>query len=536
MKMICILLMLASAPGGDFEGAVLRITGADCLEELPQDELERFHSLAENPVHINTAGRARLLASGLFSVYQAASLLERRASAGDILSVTELGLVDGFSPQLARDLAHFVSLSPSSARGASDAKTKGDKLRQTLVLRGSGRAAGTLSAAWRTRYAAEAGSKASLRLTLGNTLSDPQTHLPPTVSIAVYGRGKLSQMVFGDFSARFGQGLVAWSGFRMSGYGTADSFLLKPSGIGITGSASSEMKGIAATWDIGRWSASAAYSFSGSQPVANLTGHFRSASIGLNATSRAVSVDWHAAGRGASFFGEAAAAYDGEVSALSGLLWIPRYGTKAALLGRWLGTSGRQYSGAALAFENRWTAASLDLGYRADKALMQHKASVQLRRNFRLGRADVGPALKMSARLRPSDAARWRTALRADCAAISGPFRTALRYEFCHCRSTAHLCYIESGYSRETAGIFVRASVFRIDDWEDRIYVYERDAPGTFNVPAYYGRGFSASVFARLRFRRRHSLWLRIAALQYPWQATARPGRLDASLQYRLQL
>lgn len=51
---------------------------------------------------------------------------------------------------------------------------------------------------------------------------------------------------------------------------------------------------------------------------------------------------------------------------------------------------------------------------------------------------------------------------------------------------------------------YLRVTGFVIDNWPDRIYVYERDAPGTFSVPAYYGRGasFSAVGSAKWRFGR----------------------------------
>ena len=39
------------------------------------------------------------------------------------------------------------------------------------------------------------------------------------------------------------------------------------------------------------------------------------------------------------------------------------------------------------------------------------------------------------------------------------------------------------------------------DNWNDRIYCYERDAPGSFNIPAYYGRGWAASLVGRLKLR-----------------------------------
>ena len=41
-----------------FESAVLFLSGASCLEELPQDELERYQDLADHPLDLNLAGRA----------------------------------------------------------------------------------------------------------------------------------------------------------------------------------------------------------------------------------------------------------------------------------------------------------------------------------------------------------------------------------------------------------------------------------------------------------------------------------------------
>ena len=84
--------------------AVLLLTGASALEELDAEVLERFDALASRPVRINTATESRLVASGLFSRYQAASIADYRRSSGDILSVAELALLDGFCFETARAL------------------------------------------------------------------------------------------------------------------------------------------------------------------------------------------------------------------------------------------------------------------------------------------------------------------------------------------------------------------------------------------------------------------------------------------------
>ena len=96
------------------------------------------------------------------------------------------------------------------------------------------------------------------------------------------------------------------------------------------------------------------------------------------------------------------------------------------------------------------------------------------------------------------------------------------------CAGTAWLAYAEGGCKTERLGLFVRTGLFLVDDWDDRIYVYERDVPGCFNVPAYYGRGWNASLCGSLRWR--HSrLYLRIGGIHY---VTDKPDRSECRLQY----
>ncbi|MCQ2156600.1 MAG: hypothetical protein MJY57_05335, partial [Bacteroidales bacterium] len=89
----------ADGSGGELtvERAVLRITGAADVSEIPVNDLENFQDLFRRPLRLNEASRGKLLASGLFSSYQVESLLDWRSRHGDILSATELSVVDGFN-------------------------------------------------------------------------------------------------------------------------------------------------------------------------------------------------------------------------------------------------------------------------------------------------------------------------------------------------------------------------------------------------------------------------------------------------------
>jgi hypothetical protein len=81
--------------------------------------------------------------------------------------------------------------------------------------------------------------------------------------------------------------------------------------------------------------------------------------------------------------------------------------------------------------------------------------------------------------------------------------------------------------------LFLRVTGFSISSWAARIYCYERDAPGTFYVPAYNGRGLATSLVGSCKFRLWHRLWHRLtlrAAAQ--WRIGYAPAyTLNAQLQ-----
>ena len=137
----------------------------------------------------------------------------------------------------------------------------------------------------------------------------------------------------------------------------------------------------------------------------------------------------------------------------------------------------------------------------------------------------------------PFAAAGVRLDLRGMLTATFGPWILAGRYDAVLGRSFAWNWYLEAGWKTEPFAVYARGGLFKVDDWDDRIYVYERDAPGSFTVPARYGRGWDAALYAAWRPARRHSLWLRLETVRYPapWALTPKDGRLELRLQYRYQ-
>lgn len=79
---------------------------------------------------------------------------------------------------------------------------------------------------------------------------------------------------------------------------------------------------------------------------------------------------------------------------------------------------------------------------------------------------------------------------------------------------------------------YLRAGIFSVDDWNGRIYVYEHDIEGRFNVPAFYGRGVWTSLFASWRFCRLGKLSARVAYFSYPFMKVSerKPDKVEGRI------
>lgn len=515
-----LLLLFALISGPDYYDALLFLAGASTIEELSEDDMERYDNLAKHPIDINNASRSRLLSCGLFTRFQVASIVEYRQMNGDILSLAELSLVDGFNSELADALSHFISVKsrfPGSHRDSRD-------FSQDLVLASALRSSDEteLESTYKIKYHVELGSVAELYWTSRTSYSEPEPNLG-VVSAAVYGKRHLGKLVFGSYSARFGQGLNQWSGFSLSGYSSISAFHKKASGIAASASASASHIGVASDWEFGRVSLSAAADMVGKSGVAHLDWSGRNLTIGSTISSTASSLDLRYGFADMSLFGEASWHYRNHIAALAGLLWIPEYGRNLALQARYYSPEYKEYSGVALGYSDAAVFASADFAVRGGKA--QYKLLAQCKPTLSLSDVmGISPQLRINLRYRPDESAPLRLDARTDCLLTYGKMSFAFRYNALWCRSFAHMAYLQASHKTEKVTISARTTVYKVDNWDDRIYVYEQDAPGNFNVPALYGRGWKASLFCAWHINRSHSLWLR---LEY------RPERTELKLQYR---
>ena len=550
------LLALCSVPllgqEASFESAVLLLSGASQLEDLDESELERYHDLASRPLRINLSPESKLSASGLLSRYQAASLRDYITHHGDVLSSSELALVDGFGAEAARALEPFVSFETASTAGRASLDSA-RIVTESLARASAKRTEGTSSAAYALKLRTGDAERWELAFAAKSAYSDPLW--PPeslSGSAVWYGRRHLSKVVLGDFNTRFGQGLLLWSGFSLSGFSSA-SFARHPSGVSAAWTLSPSMtsRGAAVELGFGRTALSLCWDLDDGA-AANLT-HFSSISqVGVTAVQRgAASADWRVSLGKWDLYGEAAADYPSRsLAGVAGITFNPAWQTRISALLRaypegWDDSRAGGPRSATHTADERGAALALDcksLTFVADAALHPAKDNSQYKALLKYA-PQVGDwltiGLRLSSRYRPKDSSPLRVEARAESSVSYRGLSVKGCADLCRCEASAWLFYVEPGLEREagraTLKAFLRGTAFKVDKWNDRIYMYERDLPGAFSVPAYYGRGWSLSAVASCKWRK-CSLGVRASCIQYPGMSEKKPGKAELKFQLQTKL
>jgi hypothetical protein len=70
-------------------------------------------------------------------------------------------------------------------------------------------------------------------------------------------------------------------------------------------------------------------------------------------------------------------------------------------------------------------------------------------------------------------------------------------------------------YSIQQWSFAFRHALFDTDDFDNRIYQYERDVWLAYSFPAYYGTGIKNYVLAQYTVSKNLTLWVRWAHLRY---------------------
>ncbi len=199
--------------------------------------------------------------------------------------------------------------------------------------------------------------------------------------------------------------------------------------------------------------------------------------------------------------------------------------------------SSRGGHSASLSFRLRHTASEGSSGSSSDisggKLPGTNDVRVDFRYKFRWNEASYA-ALRVRETLDINKPESGVFTCRGDVSAgYAGIWASAASVSFSHSGKWGMVVFVEES-CRATGKLSacLRAGIFSVDDWAGRLYVYEHDIPGRFNVPAMYGRGVWGSLFINWKFCRKGSLSTRLAYKSYPFMpsATRKPDRLEARI------
>ena len=463
--------------------AAMYLSGVRDEESLDPQLIERLEALENSPIRINSPGSS---ARGILSAYQLASLEDYRGRCGDILSWEELALVDGFGKEFVSVMRPFLSLESSSAPGSRDTT----RLKGQALVRWAGNGIGGKVKAGMGPYAA---------------------------SVAIRGKdwtasasAEISRwsVVAGDFNIRYGQGAALWTGFAIESLETVQSYMRKPSGITpVCSFLPSENRGAAVSYSRGCFCADA---FATLGRLYGCHGSWLSlkGELGLTAALDGgvtlVSTDGRLSTKAGIFaweMGLRGKAPGGRFS------WLGLSGQwNFAFQGRYLPTSftGESSGNYGLAGGAAWSSGygpgNHSLSLSLDASLVPKPRNDPSRRQLRLyldWTWQINQLWKMQARL-SGRYRNWepsRTGLRLDARYEGVAWRFAAKAEGCYCDGPGGLLYLEGCRRWKTLEAYAEITAFGTAGWNSRIYCWQRDAPGTFSVPAYSGLGLYPQVY-----------------------------------------
>lgn len=551
--------------------SILCFSGASSVEDMDPSEVERLEDMMRNPIKINLLSVSRLEESGLFTHYQAVSFIDYRTRHGKVMSLAELAAVDGFNEEFVDRLSPFISLA------AVYDTTHGTYVKNELVAKsgfslkgiGSGSVANSLD--YGLKYRLNIRERISLGLAVSNS-SNEASMTPDAIAghVSMRFRRVQGKIIVGDYNARFGQGLALWNGMSMSGIVFPSSLLKRTSGLSPSSSFTGNhaFRGTAFDLTFRNIHISSMLALKGSDrrlsmmPAFNVAwlGRHGQASLthytdfilvkdGVTIPDMKTAADFVFCVDGNDMFGELS--YDwisGTAAMLAGYVFPVGENTHMAAMLRFYPSEytpshsaavrsttkcSNEYA-ASFGVESGLWKCSADAAYfpvpKSDDGLRKSMQVRLLAEWAALNTDSFRMKLRLSERIRTWEEP-FRTEIRTDMTYVTGRFVVNARFDAVKCEGVGLLGYVEGAYTGSKLSLFLKQGVFKADKWTDRIYSYERDLAGTFNVPAFYGRGIWTSLYAKWRAMPRLSICGRCSCTSYLFMKEFKPGKAELKFQ-----
>lgn len=543
MAIFFLFVVPSGAAGQSLPEGVMRILEAEA--ERGGSDLEGLvnycEQLMEAPLDINSATEGELGAFPLLSPFQVASLLEYREQYGDILSRGELEQVDGFNGEKVDNLLPFISFGGSSSIYPSTE----ERISHKIVLRGTRKFAAEDPWGYYGKYQFKVGDK----LQVGSTVSSNgvSAHLK-VGGVSLGDKFLIRSGVVGDYSVRLGQGLLVWNSFSLSGAGDPSS-LLKLGGMVVPYTASTPeeaFRGVGLSLGYADKVEASLFFSEQSDRVVGGSVAFRGDRwrVGVNALASSegggVSIDGVCSIGRFRLFSEGAIDFDGDGAILCGVVAPVTGSFECSALVRWYSPEySAKYAGAFSSISSSkdqvggfvnmmWTPIPGIVG-RGTMDVVYYPAprwgvkvpsfEVESSNELEWSRGDHEVLLRGRYRYyghqgRHQSGVRIHYSYKPS-SGLYGAVRGEVVWNNIYkgTLSPGVASYLECGYL--SAGgkwdVVVRGTVYHIDEWDNRIYFYERDLPQSFSVPALYRRGWDIYGYIKYAPLSRVGLYLKVS-------------------------
>lgn len=302
--LLCLTLQFCAGAAFAQQSDTTKYTGAEEIEQQIEnlaersdaeldysDWVEELNLLRARPVNLNSGDENDLRRLFFLNELQISNLLEYTRQYGQLASIYELQVIDGFNEKVVNQILPFISLSPyvpekfslkkAVKYGGTDVMFRYQRVLQEQA--GYADVADSIRLANPNKY--YLGDQNSLFLRVQYSYKDylkfglvcdkdpGETFLPKSdtlkkgfdfysLHLFLKNIGKIKLLAVGDYHVQFGQGLTIWSGFTMGK--AAGSVVMRKRAPALRPHASSNeysfMRGVAATVALGKFDLTAFYS------------------------------------------------------------------------------------------------------------------------------------------------------------------------------------------------------------------------------------------------------------------------------------
>ena len=190
--------------------------------------LERLSEIEERPAAINSGDEEEIARLFFLTEFQVKVLAEYVTRKGDIVSLYEMALLPAFDRETVILMAPYITLEPSDKKKGFPSRSNTLSMTASTRIVPEEEASGGFRSLLRFRHE---GPTLSYGLTAENDPGEPFTFDkaagPDFLSahLMYHGRGFVRRIIIGDYSLRFGEGLVFNSGSWQGSWLSSPSFM-----------------------------------------------------------------------------------------------------------------------------------------------------------------------------------------------------------------------------------------------------------------------------------------------------------------------